>query len=209
MASEAELLAAAIAGDDDPFAALFEQHREHLLRLSASVLNDRDLASDVVQETWFRARNAISEFDPTQALLPWLHTIARHLCYDELRSRRRRAATELRALSSEPRPETDHAHRAIELDPRGPLVRSFRKLPERYRRLIYLREVEGLSSEELAAQDGSSQTSIAKALMRAKERLRAGLPGPLSLAPLWWRARQRVIAIRAALGNVSAEEGAM
>lgn len=164
------LLERAIAGDPESFAELFEIHREPLIRFCWAIIGDQATAEDVVQNTWARASRAVTRFDAGQPLRPWLMTIARRLCYDELRARRRRGAAEARAVALDL--DTDVLRRTESVEG----VRfALRRLPERYRRIVYLREVEGWSYDELARADGSTLTSIAKVLSRAKERLREGL----------------------------------
>ncbi|WP_104524723.1 sigma-70 family RNA polymerase sigma factor [Blastococcus atacamensis] len=91
---------AADAADGDPLAAatLVRETQSDVWRLCAA-LGDRDTADDLTQETYLRAFAALHRFEGRSALRTWLLSIARRVCADAVRARRRRRLTLVREAS--------------------------------------------------------------------------------------------------------------
>jgi RNA polymerase sigma-70 factor (ECF subfamily) len=146
-----ESLAGRVARDGQaPFAALYERHRGDLHRYCLSVVRDHEEAADAAQEAWLRAFVALRspQMRPI-SFRAWLYAIARNACTDRLRDRGRFSLEELsehdlgRAESSADLHEAREDVRAVLAD--------LAALSERQRSAIALREVAGLSVDEIAA----------------------------------------------------------
>lgn len=156
-----EHLAATVAEQGQaPFAILYERHRTDLQRYCLSVVRDRDDAADAASEAWLRAFAALSSphMRPI-SFRAWLYSIARNACTDRLRDRGRFAPHELSdddlggGRSSDEIQETRDIVRT--------LLGDLAVLSERQRSAISLREVAGLSLDEIAV---TLETTSAKVI---------------------------------------------
>ncbi len=161
-------------GDAGAFRELLDGSHETVFRLAAALVGDRDEAADVVQETYIRAWNALEELREPDAVLGWLCRIARNCARD----RRRGWWDRLRA-PLEPAERDDPAHAEapapdealLSAERAGSVRRALGRLPEKHRVVLVLREVEGMSYEEIAEALGVPVGTVESRLHRA----RAGL----------------------------------
>lgn len=158
--------------------------------------NEED-ARDAVQEAFIAAFRAIGRFEGGSTLSTWLHRIAINCCLMKLRSGRRRPETSIeellptfdetghRVLGDESWPESVEA--ALQRRQTREQVRdAIGRLPEKYRTVILLRDIEELSTEETARALGATPTAVKIRLHRARQALRAliarGFPAPVARA---------------------------
>src|SRR6187399_3403221 len=88
---DAVLVRAVAAGSEDALAALYDRHVNGIHAVALRLTNDRQLAEEVVQETFLALWNRAELFDPRAgSLAAWLHTIARNRTVDRLRAAGRR-----------------------------------------------------------------------------------------------------------------------
>ena len=173
----AELRAAAErtrAGDASAFRELVHATEATVFRLAAALVGDRDEAADVVQETYIRAWDAREALRDGAAALGWLCRIARNVAHDRRRSwwsrvRAPLAEAALEARPAEGGPAPDEALAAEESA--GSVRRALAALPEKHRVVLVLREIEGMSYDEIAAALGIPIGTVESRLHRA----RAGL----------------------------------
>src|SRR5918994_7163016 len=76
-------------GDQQAFAVLYERHFQGIFDFALRVVRDRDVAADVVQNTFAKAWSVLRDRDPGEDVKPWLYTVARNCAMNELRYRRR------------------------------------------------------------------------------------------------------------------------
>lgn len=74
------------AGDPDAVRDVYRQHAGAIHTVARSIVHDRELAADVVQQTFVKAWRAASRFEGNREIAPWLYSIARHTAIDALRS---------------------------------------------------------------------------------------------------------------------------
>jgi RNA polymerase sigma-70 factor, ECF subfamily len=168
-------------GSASAFRELVESSHERVFRLAAALTGDRDEAADVTQETYLRAWERKDELRDPSAVTGWLFRIARNVASDRrgswwMRSRIRqpldRATAERETSEREPAADALDAHAALEgAESAGAIRRALRRLPEKHRVVLQLREVEGLTYEELAEALGVPVGTVESRLHRA----RAGL----------------------------------
>lgn len=179
LASDDALVAAAKRGDTSAFAHLYRRYRADIRMLCSRSVSDPHLTEDITQETFLRAFRHIGEFERGRPLWPWLATIAKRLCIDELRGTSRRDAlgrsvahaTEGRydATSEEAlaRVERQRLNRVIS--------RAVAALRPRDRKVFVLQSIEGWTHEQIAEQHGMSVHAVRNLAWRAKRSLRRSL----------------------------------
>jgi RNA polymerase sigma-70 factor (ECF subfamily) len=166
----------------------FTTHYSAVFRQVQRLMRDPDDSYDLTLTAWEKAQRAWDR-RPAVALeiKPWLFRIARNACVDELRRRQlvrweplegTRGATRdngespvapAALLSS----DTNDPEREVLRSERADLVRqALRRLPNRYRTCLLLREAEGLSCEEIGARLNLSSGAVRTTLCRARQRLK-------------------------------------
>ena len=158
------------AGSASAFREVVEATHETVFRLAAALAGDRDEAADVVQETYIRAWERIDELRDAGAAPAWLCRIARNVAHD----RRRGWWSRVRAPLEEARERAvpDPPDAALEAAQTAGAVRAaMRRLPERQRVVLALREIEGMSYEEIAVAVGVPVGTVESRLHRARAAL--------------------------------------
>jgi RNA polymerase sigma-70 factor, ECF subfamily len=179
---EAVLLEALRNRDAEAFTYLFNLYSDKIYRLSISLLKDDVAAEGVVQDTFLRLIERLDQFEGRANLGTWLYRIAYNLSVDRLRKRKPdvvlvdepgdgRYPTPIHLIDWKQCPEqllTD-AELTAELD------KAIAKLPEKFRIVFILREIEGLSTKETAKITGLSISTTKVRLHRGRLFLREHL----------------------------------
>ena len=167
--TEAELVAIARARDgrsQAAFRALYDRFAREVLALLHPLLGDRDLAEDVLQETFFRIHVSLDRYDPTRSFRPWLYQIARHAALDALRSRKK--ADHALAGARDPRPAEDEAGAgAARREDEELAAHALRSLPEDLRALLVQRHALEMTLAELAESWSCAERTITTRLREA------------------------------------------
>jgi RNA polymerase sigma-70 factor (ECF subfamily) len=148
---------------------------DRLYRLVFRYVGEPDVAEDCVQEAFIRAFDRIGDFRGDSALGTWLGAIAISMALTALRKRKRAGGRE----ASWEEAEQLAAPRTAELDPdlRTRMHEAIDQLPEGYRTVFLLHDVEGYTHEEigtmLGVQTGTSKAQLSRARTRLRERLSA------------------------------------
>jgi RNA polymerase sigma-70 factor, ECF subfamily len=172
-----ETLRRAQAGDQTAQAALIERYQRPVFALLSRMVGaDPELVEDLAQETFLRVLGALAGFDPRgeARLVTWILTIAGHLAIDHLRSAGSRgdasvAAGGLPAML--PRPDQDAQRRDLAVA----LAAAVDELGPRFRAAFVLREVQGLSYEEIASVLDIHIGTVKSRLSRARWSLKRAL----------------------------------
>lgn len=178
--SEAELLEAVRAGDREALAALVERHAPAVYRFAAKMCRQAEDAEDVLQETLLSAARHLGDFRGDAQLTTWLYAVARSFCIKRRRTSKfapgelvsLEHSPEASALASGERsPEQAASERetALELD------RAIAELEPEQREVLWLRDVEGLSAQEVSTVVDASVAAVKSRLHRARVALRAKL----------------------------------
>lgn len=164
------------AGDERAFSALVRRHQRPVFALCARYLGPAD-GADAAQETFVRAFTRLEQFDRARPLLPWLLTIARHLCLDQHRARRHEAElatseayTGATTASIEP-----HVSAREELRLLGAALA---RLPEGPREALALFHFHDLSYKEIAEQLEIPMGTVMTWIYRGRDALRQALTDP-------------------------------
>jgi len=178
------LLDRAQAGDMEGFEALVERHEDRLYGLALRMTRSEADAAEVVQDTFLAAYQNLKNFRGEAAFGSWVHRIAANNALMRLRHQRVVDAVteELRAPEFTERgslaevPEVDWSRRADEKVLDEELGRAIRQgtdaLPQGYREVFLLKDVEGLSYEEISEMMGISVPAVKSRLHRARLALR-------------------------------------
>jgi RNA polymerase sigma-70 factor, ECF subfamily len=172
-----ETLRRAQAGDQAAQAALIERYQRPVFALLSRMVGaDPELVEDLAQETFLRVLGALAGFDPRgeARLVTWILTIAGHLAIDHLRAAGSRgdasaAAGGLPAML--PRPDQDAQRRDLAVA----LATAVDELGPRFRAAFVLREVQGLSYEEIASVLDIHIGTVKSRLSRARWALKRAL----------------------------------
>ncbi|HEY3949216.1 RNA polymerase sigma factor [Phenylobacterium sp.] len=184
---EARLVELARGGDRDAFRAIMTRCNQRLFRVARAVVRDEAEAEDVLQEAYARAFAAIAGFRGEAGVATWLTRIVLNEAHGRLR--KRRPVVDLEALETggaevlafpglvrREDPEADAARAQI----RRLLERAVDDLPEPFRLVFILREIEELSVEETARHLGVKVDTVKTRLHRARLRLRQALDAQLA-----------------------------
>ncbi len=171
---EQELIQQAVRGDRQAFGALVRAHQARVFHFIRRLLGSTDEAADLTQETFIRAYQALPRWRPEARLQTWLLQIARNAALDLLRQRQRHVvlAADEQAEPIDPAPSPlSRLQSARDLEM---LERLLARLPHEQREILLLREVEGLSYDELAATLQLNAGTVKSRLARAREALLHG-----------------------------------
>lgn len=175
-APDARLVSLAREDPSGPaFRALYERHRDDVHRFLVRLLDDRALADDALQETFFRVYWHLDRFDPARAFRPWLLQIARNAGVNALRARRKGVEPPPDAASLE-RATSDRVPRQVAEDEHARAAReALETLDDEDRALLVLRHALGLKLTEIAESLGCTERTVRNRLHAAVERLTRAL----------------------------------
>ena len=182
----ADLVRAAAGGDAAALDQLLMRAQEVAWRFSTSVCGHADDAEDAMQEALIKTYRYVGRIRDAGAFRPWLYRTVRNAC---LMGRRKRAGEPTRLRSLDEVTGSDaHPMRIDAPDPgknpeqladnaalRRRLRRALQALPPPYRAVVFLREMEGLSTREVAKVMGMSEDNVKTRLHRARLQLQAAL----------------------------------
>lgn len=164
------------AGDLDAFRLLYDRHQRGVFTFLLRYLGYRQLAEDLLQETFLRVFTHRERYRPTARFKTWLFTIARNLAIDQLRRQGGRQEIESREsleLVADPGATPLQRAEAQELGER--LRSAVMRLPPSQREVLLLSRVAGLNHEEIAELTGASPEAVRVTLHRALRRIQTFL----------------------------------
>jgi RNA polymerase sigma-70 factor (ECF subfamily) len=180
------LVQRARGGDMDAFRSLVVRHQRRVYAVALGIVKDADMAWDVSQDVFVRVHRGLDGFKGESSFFTWLFRIATHVAIDSVRKERlaqRDEVDEIRETDIEDAGEGILAT-ALGNDPRETLLRrelaakmeaALATLPEKHRTILVLREVEGLSYEELAERLGIHKGTVMSRLFHARKKMQAAL----------------------------------
>ncbi|MSS73871.1 MAG: sigma-70 family RNA polymerase sigma factor [Candidatus Latescibacteria bacterium] len=179
--SDSDILADVMAGDVEAFEKIVDRHKNRLFNFVYRFVGDRETAEDIVQETFLRAFRRRKDYRAIANFSTWLFTIAGNLAKSELRRRKR---WRFFSLNWDEESETgieipDESHRPDTMAETAMtdemIQEAIESLPENYRKVILLRDVEGLSYQEIAKIVGRPVGTVKSRVNRARLRLQRRL----------------------------------
>ena len=169
-------IARVLSGDQAAFAEIVRAHQAPILRLCSGLLHDSALAEDAAQEVFFKAYRKLSAYRGESAFGTWLYRIAANHCLDLLRKRKRERVESLDALIEESGDAIQERLPAAK-NPASAVAdaefarQALERLSPDYRLILTLREMQGLSYQELAAALDCSLDAVKARLRRARQAL--------------------------------------
>jgi RNA polymerase sigma-70 factor (ECF subfamily) len=163
-------LEAAKAGDLAAFELLMRQHERLVLVTALRLLGVLEDAQDASQEVFLRLYRNLDKVEASGNLSGWLYRVTVNVCHDAQRKRRVSAPVEdaagLAALTADPQ------RAAVETERRRALEMSLRMLSEKERAVLVLRDLEGLSTEEVARALGTTGATVRSQISKARVKVR-------------------------------------
>ena len=167
----------AARGDEAAFEALISPYLDTTYRLCLRMMGNEQDAADMAQEALVRAWRSISTYKAQSRFSTWLYRITQNVCLDELRKRKNRQAESLQELHEAGFDPPDNAatpETAAEIqDTRTQLAHAIGKLNDEHRAAILLRDVHGLSYEEIASVLDVNLNTVKSRISRARANLRS------------------------------------
>jgi len=182
---EKELVRLSREGNKEAFSALVEMYKTKIFNLAFGMTRDREVSDDVAQDVFLKAWMALGSFRGESGFGTWLYRIAVNRVKDELRKRKHSwrevplEKTGERGIeaSTDPSPE-EKEH--IEEERRSLVHKALAALPRKHQVILGLREIEGLSYEEISSVLKLSPGTVESRLHRARKKLREKLAPLLS-----------------------------
>lgn len=177
--TEEALIARAKKGDEDAFAQLVEAHQNQVYGLTLRLTGSPEDALDLSQETFFNAWRGLPNFQGDCRFSTWLYRLATNVTFDFLRKEKRRREMTAPSLSGvEDSPERDipdnsssPQQRVEQKELRQALDAAIAQLSEEHRAVLVLREVSGLSYQEIADLLHLSEGTVKSRIARARVNL--------------------------------------
>ncbi len=180
--SDAEILAEVAAGDIDAYGKIVGRYRGRLYNFVFRFVSDRETAEDIVQETFLRAFRKRKEYRAIANFSTWLFTIAGNLAKSELRRRKRWRLFSLHRdddseSGMELPDETYRPDKVAESSLADDQIHdAIASLPENYRQVILLRDVEGMAYQEIAeivdCPVGTVKSRVNRARLKLQQKLK-------------------------------------
>ena len=193
-ADDLALVSRAQAGDQDAFRSLVVRFQRKVYAVALGIVKDPDLAWDVAQEAFVRVHGRLSTFEGKSSFSTWLFRVTTHLAIDAVRKERTSRKDQLEdvlesdlegggegilstALGNDPR------ENALRRELAGEIERALAGLTPEHRAILVLREVEGLSYEELAERLEIPKGTVMSRLFHARKKMQAALREYSGLTP--------------------------
>jgi RNA polymerase sigma-70 factor (ECF subfamily) len=173
-------------GDMTAFEQLVERHQALVAGTVARMLGDNSEVDDVAQQVFVRVWKSAKRYVPRAKFTTWLLKITRNLVFNELRRRKRRAASSLQHEAGEEEMQiADERSQQpdvslLETELQGAITSAIAQLPETQRMALVLRRYEELSYEEIAEVLDQSVPAVKSLLFRARTELRQRLKSYLA-----------------------------
>ena len=178
--TEQELVSAAKAGDQQAFEQLVLDNQNRIYSLAVRLAGDREEAFDLAQEAFVKAWQGLPSFQGESSFATWIYRLATNVCIDYLRKQKRRRQVESEVSLddeevswTEPADWSQDPHRQLERSEQGrALARGLEALPEQQRQILVLRELSGLSYQEIAGKLDLDLGTVKSRIARARMALR-------------------------------------
>jgi len=185
-ADDLSLVRKARAGDDGAFQALVVRYQRKVYAVALGIVRDTDTAWDVSQEAFVRAHAHLAGLEGEEAFVKWLFRITSHLAIDSVRRERKSLKDSLddvaegelvgggEGILSSPL-GLDPSDNLLRRELAGRMTSALAQLPEIHREILVLRELEGLSYEELAERLGIQKGTVMSRLFHARKKMQVML----------------------------------
>lgn len=182
-AADAMLLARLRTGDSSAYDDLVRAYSPRMLAVTRRILNSEDDAKDAVQDAFLSAFRGLANFEGGALLSTWLHRIAVNAALMKLRTRKRKPERSIETLLPVYLEDGHHAENFQEwnlpadkammrAEQRAVVRQCIGELPDNYRTVLILRDIEELDTDEVAERLGVTPNAVKIRLHRARQALR-------------------------------------
>jgi len=182
--SSEELMAKIATGDEGAFEILVDRHQGSILNIIYRYIGDRTQAKDLAQEVLIRVWKSAETYRPEAKFTTWLYRITANLCFNELKSSRRKkwfsfhqshdqSGDTIEETLSDGAPSAEDL--LIEKERSRQISDALRSLPDNQRMALVLKRYDDLSYAEIAQIIGCSVSAVESLLVRAKRTLQEKL----------------------------------
>lgn len=176
---QTELIARVVAGETELFESLVLEHQTLVYNLALRMMSNPADAEDCAQEAFVKAYRSLPTFRGEASFSSWLYRLTTNVCLDALRAKKRRAETSLTAEDengeeaelSIPDPGDGPEATAEKNERRALVHRALRQLPEDFRQVLLLRELGGLSYDEIGHEMQLEAGTVKSRIFRARKKL--------------------------------------
>ncbi|HXG39034.1 MAG TPA: sigma-70 family RNA polymerase sigma factor [Bacteroidota bacterium] len=161
-------------GDEGAFRVLVERYQEKIRNLIYSIFNEPELVDDLAQEVFIKAYEGLANFRFQSSLYTWLYRIAVNRSRDEMRKRKLRKWLSLHTMmeSGDTEFQQKMTTQPVSSDTEEIVSKGLQQLPEKFRIAVILKDIEGLSYEEMAEVMQCEIGTVKSRLSRARSMLR-------------------------------------
>ena len=183
--SDNELVKRARSGDTAAFRVLVERYGKKAYWTAYNMLRGHEDAQDIAQEAFIRIHRFLDRYNPKQKFSTWLYQIVVNLSIDALRRRKGRGSARLESVPEAATDRPGPAEEAERTERREKVREILDSLPEQYRVILLLRDIEGLPSREVAEILNMNHATVrwrlhrARALFKETWESRFGLESPV------------------------------
>lgn len=177
--TEQELVDRARAGDQSAFEQLVVEHQNKVYSLAFRMVNHREEAADLAQESFLKAWQALPTFQGESSFGTWIYRLTTNLCIDYIRRQKRRQ--EIQPVASLDDPDSglgepadwkqDPQHHVERKELRRALNRALQELPDHQRQILVMRELSGLSYQEIVQALDLDLGTVKSRIARARKNL--------------------------------------
>jgi RNA polymerase sigma-70 factor (ECF subfamily) len=182
--SSEDLMARIARGDDDAFEILVSRHQASILNLIYRFIGDRAQAKDLAQEVFIRVWQAAKSYQPKAKFTTWIYRIAANLCFNELKSSRRKKRLQFLRSDGDREVQTEEDFPDGSPSPEdvllarersGQISDALQRLPNKQRMALVMKRYEDLSYNEIAQILDCSVSAVESLIVRAKRTLQEKL----------------------------------
>jgi len=166
--TDADLIAAVVAGNKEAFAGIVEKYRHRAFLAAVSIVGNEQDAYDLSQEAFIRAYRNLHKFDLERPFFPWFYRILKNRCLSFLRTRKRRAEVSMEVVAP-------MAGETVDRDTLRLVRECVEALPMNHREIILLRYYQGYSYQEIADILDKPIGTIMSGLFYARKKLQEAL----------------------------------
>lgn len=176
---EAAVIQAVLDGDVNAYEALVKEYEKNVYNLALRMTGNSEDAADMAQEAFIKAYNSLTAFRGDSKFSVWLYRIVSNVCLDFLRSRSRKQTVSLSTENDDGEEVeldiADETHSPEQLLDRSltrdAVRRGLAAMPPDHREILLLREIQGLSYEEIADVLGLEAGTVKSRIFRARKKL--------------------------------------
>jgi RNA polymerase sigma-70 factor (ECF subfamily) len=186
-ADESNLVQRARRGDQQAFRTLMERYKRKVFSIAYGMVRDPEVAMDICQESFIKVYRYLETFQGQSSFYTWLYRIVVNLCIDHIRKEAKHDALDYDDMVLRRQPDDAEAWVVPKLLDQNPLAaldrkelserisRAFEGLSEKHRAVLMLREIEGLSYEDIARTLKIHKGTVMSRLHHARRNLQAAL----------------------------------